>query len=276
MPDDENLPGLLDDVALGRADSERLDTVLFRDRLHPEAVAVIGPVIDWVADPRLAEPLIMSTLVELASHPGAEPTAIADALTTRADTLLDLAVRDLTGDSGDIPREAAVLLGYCHPDPELSARVRRAAGDVTDPLLRAPLIASAARLDPAAADWLTGLLAPDRPPITQAAAVAAMSTIGIPATDAVYAAFIRARLAHPDPWLLTEDCGFRRLIDYLGDRGDAALAGSAPIGSPPTWPRATPSGSGSCTCSPASTTRAGRRSRRRRSPAGGRRRSPMR
>lgn len=223
MIDDVSLPGLVAEVALGRADSERLDALLFRGGLHPRALDVVGPVIGWAADPRLAQPLIMSTLVEVISHAEADPSAVTDALAPWVDTLLGLAVGEFTGESRSVPGEAAVLLGHCRPDRGLSARVREAAGEVTDPLLRVPLIVSAARLDPGGAGWLTGLLAPDRPPIVQGAAVVAMRAIGLPATDATYPALIRARLAHPDLLLLAEECRFVDLIGHLGERGDAAL-----------------------------------------------------
>jgi hypothetical protein len=203
-------------------DYDRMDeleqVLLPADGLHPLAAQLVAPILAFAADSRTRLPDQLLMLVhELAAHPGGE--AVRRQLRAFTVTL-----HNLSGlDDHSVVEESTALLGWCGPDPGLSAALlARARADADDYRRVTPLV-TAAQLDPAAAvGWLPEFLHPGRSSTVRVAAVLAMREAGLPPTAEAGAALAAGWSADPDALRWTTRRGrLADLVEYAagGDVG---------------------------------------------------------
>ncbi|WP_203740227.1 hypothetical protein [Catellatospora bangladeshensis] len=201
-------------------DYDRMDeleqVLLPGDDLHPLAAQLVAPILAFAADPKTRLPDQLLMLVrELAAHPGGG--AVRDSLRAFTITLRNLS--DL--DDHSVVEESTALLGYCGPDPALSAALLARARAEADDYLRVTPLVTAAQLDPAAAaGWLPEFLAESQTPTTRVAAVLAAREAGLPAGADTAAALAAGWSADPDAlrWT-TRKARLAGLVGYAAGPG---------------------------------------------------------
>ncbi|MFC7242262.1 hypothetical protein ACFQO7_07185 [Catellatospora aurea] len=203
---------------------DALEQVLLpADGLHPLAAQLVAPILAFAADPKTRLPDQLLMLVgELAAHPDGEP--VRQALRAFTVTLRNLS--DL--DDHSVVEESTALLGWCGPDPRLSAVLLTRAREYADDYRRVTPLVAAAQLDPAAAaGWLPEFLDPSRSSTVRVAAVLAMREAGLAPTAQAGAALAAGWSADPDALRWTTRRGkLADLVEYAagGDaRRDAEL-----------------------------------------------------
>ncbi|MEU8004045.1 hypothetical protein AB0B66_23040 [Catellatospora sp. NPDC049111] len=197
---------------------DALEQVLLpADGLHPLAAQLVAPILAFAADPKTRLPDQLLMLVgELAAHPDGEP--VRQALRAFTVTLRNLS--DL--DDHSVVEESTALLGWCGPDPRLSAVLLTRAREYADDYRRVTPLVAAAQLDPAAAaGWLPEFLDPSRSSTVRVAAVLAMREAGLAPTAQAGAALAAGWSADPDALRWTTRRGkLADLVEYAAG-GDA-------------------------------------------------------
>ncbi|GIF95649.1 hypothetical protein Cci01nite_07430 [Catellatospora citrea] len=203
---------------------DELEQVLLpADGLHPLAAQLVAPILAFAADPKTRLPDQLLMLVrELAAHPDGEPVHQQ----LRAFTVTLRSLSDL--DDHSVVEESTALLGWCGPDPQLSAVLLARAREYADDYRRVTPLVTAAQLDPAAAaGWLPEFLDPSRSSTVRVAAVLAMREAGLAPTASAATALAAGWSADPDALRWTTRRGrLADLVEYAagGDPGrDAEL-----------------------------------------------------